>query len=892
MQKLKLPPNTRKVYSNLWPCKVQFRMPHPFVENEGRKLEENCLYAKEFLKQYTRIFVQPYGLELLPNNVRIEFNKDNGGWLTASRMQKWKDDFTELGALPDNFAEAFIMALNDTETPCILRANVIEKGSLLKANYLVHSREGALIRDGSLHYAEDDNTDNRMDNKSTQLEAVDPKEVIDMAREDQQAATSPPSNEEYEVMFPVTSHGLLFKVSPDIDGSAVFHGFLQYPDGSKGPAERYRWVRNVGDRIVAVNQVSTAPLSYTEVISLLRNCKNKKCVTVRFQASGCSIMSSLPSVPSTSKRHTVPKADAHFTEKSGHEKSTFFPWRAALTPPSEDEYDTVLPVSAEYGLMIRMGDLDGMAIFSGYIRYNGSKGPAELRKLIRNKGDLIVAVNGVMTSSFPHVCRLIRESKKNADAHCFIRFRDIKSKSFAAKVTDSIASNGSAMPLHEPKMTEDRFYRRPTSRSRKRINWDAMKGIWVPSSRDATSRLWGKTSSHIPSLRKGTHLSMAMPSQDKMEALANEELPGYVSIDAPEASYKSRLRKRKVINYEEDDLWERMVTNNNEDELRKRKVIDYAEDDGTDNGMDNKSAQLKTADAKKVIDTKAEEQQAVTSLAPPSNEEYDVVFPVTPHGLLFKVSPDIDGSTRFYKYSRYPDGSKGPAELNHWVQNVGDRVVAVNQVSTFQLSFTEVVSLLRNCKNKKFVTVRFQVSGHSIRSSLPSDPSSHKQHTVPPVDEHLTALTPPSENEYDTVLPISAEYGLMIRMGDLDGMAVFTGYSRYADGRKGPAELRKVIRNEGDRIVAVNGVMTSSFAHMCHLIQESKKNADAHCSIRFREMTYAAKLRDRTAYDGSVMPLHEPRMTKDGNYMRPAGRTRKDMRWDAVRGIWVRLSSP
>lgn len=54
----------------------------------------------------------------------------------------------------------------------------------------------------------------------------------------------------------------------------------------------------------------------------------------------------------------------------------------------------------------------------------------------------------------------------------------------------------------------------------------------------------------------------------------------------------------------------------------------------------------------------------------------------------------------------------------------------------------------------------------------------------------------------------------------------------------------------------------------------------------------AAKVRERIAPDGSVMPVSMPKKTKDGLYQRPAGRTRKGMDWDALRGIWVPASNP
>lgn len=49
----------------------------------------------------------------------------------------------------------------------------------------------------------------------------------------------------------------------------------------------------------------------------------------------------------------------------------------------------------------------------------------------------------------------------------------------------------------------------------------------------------------------------------------------------------------------------------------------------------------------------------------------------------------------------------------------------------------------------------------------------------------------------------------------------------------------------------------------------------------------AARVRDRISADGSVTPVTQPKKTKDGLYQRPAGRTRKGMEWDALRGIWV-----
>ncbi len=47
------------------------------------------------------------------------------------------------------------------------------------------------------------------------------------------------------------------------------------------------------------------------------------------------------------------------------------------------------------------------------------------------------------------------------------------------------------------------------------------------------------------------------------------------------------------------------------------------------------------------------------------------------------------------------------------------------------------------------------------------------------------------------------------------------------------------------------------------------------------------KVRARMYSDGSVLPVSEPKRGKDGLFLRPAGRQRKGMDWDALNGKWV-----
>ena len=49
----------------------------------------------------------------------------------------------------------------------------------------------------------------------------------------------------------------------------------------------------------------------------------------------------------------------------------------------------------------------------------------------------------------------------------------------------------------------------------------------------------------------------------------------------------------------------------------------------------------------------------------------------------------------------------------------------------------------------------------------------------------------------------------------------------------------------------------------------------------------AARVKERMGTDGTVRTVQEPKKTPEGLYVRPAGRKRKGMEWDAVRGIWV-----
>ena len=87
--------------------------------------------------------------------------------------------------------------------------------------------------------------------------------------------------------------------------------------------------------------------------------------------------------------------------------------------------------------------------------------------------------------------------------------------------------------------------------------------------------------------------------------------------------------------------------------------------------------------------------------------EYDAIVPTTPSGLLMNVK-GVEAFVAFNGYKKFPDGSKGPAELLNSVRRVGDKFIAVDGASTIGKSFEEVIRMLRESAKTKYVFVRFR----------------------------------------------------------------------------------------------------------------------------------------------------------------------------------------
>ena len=101
-----------------------------------------------------------------------------------------------------------------------------------------------------------------------------------------------------------------------------------------------------------------------------------------------------------------------------------------------------------------------------------------------------------------------------------------------------------------------------------------------------------------------------------------------------------------------------------------------------------------------------------------------------------------------------------------------------------------------------------------------------------------TFLPPTMTGEYDAIVPITSK-GLMMNVGEIHGSVAFLGYRQFPDGSRGPAEIANLIRNVGDKIVAVDGSSTigKSFKEVIGMLRESGKNKFAY--MRFLENKYA-----------------------------------------------------
>ena len=88
--------------------------------------------------------------------------------------------------------------------------------------------------------------------------------------------------------------------------------------------------------------------------------------------------------------------------------------------------------------------------------------------------------------------------------------------------------------------------------------------------------------------------------------------------------------------------------------------------------------------------------------------------------------------------------------------------------------------------------------------------------------QHIALLPPLLNGEYDVALPVTSK-GLLLNVGEKGGHVQFLGYRQMPDNSKGPSELKNLVHNVGDIIIAVNGksAVGKSFTDVIGMLKEN-----------------------------------------------------------------------
>jgi hypothetical protein len=164
-------PNDTRNWTDIWPCTVSFRMPHPSSPSDTG--EDKKLSPEDLLRLESNVFVQPYAPHLLPAFVQKQLAW-GGWWITTSHLRRWKNfdiDNSQKGdaggcvlreimssdsqqLLEYHFSKGFLDAYNAANSDKFIRGylppKVVSEGSLVDDNYQVQSIGGDPI-DG-VHY--------------------------------------------------------------------------------------------------------------------------------------------------------------------------------------------------------------------------------------------------------------------------------------------------------------------------------------------------------------------------------------------------------------------------------------------------------------------------------------------------------------------------------------------------------------------------------------------------------------------------------------------------------------------------------------------------------------------------------------------------------------------
>ncbi|GKY98256.1 hypothetical protein MPSEU_000783300 [Mayamaea pseudoterrestris] len=205
--------------------------------------------------------------------------------------------------------------------------------------------------------------------------------------------------------------------------------------------------------------------------------------------------------------------------------------------------------------------------------------------------------------------------------------------------------------------------------------------------------------------------------------------------------------------------------------------------------------------------------------------EYDVFLPVIDKRFGLRIV-EQGQNVVFASYAKTSKGTACFAERSKLIRNSGDVLVKVGDESTEGKSFQEVKQMIATCISANVTplalrffdikTLRYQsqpfrgvvneslVAGHSI---------AHKPESKAPANKLPSTSNNPHPLQYTAKIPpVNGKLFIIIVKGSHGG-SCFSGYERHSDGSRGFAELHGLIRNVGDRIIAIDG---SPMMHMQH----------------------------------------------------------------------------
>lgn len=232
--------------------------------------------------------------------------------------------------------------------------------------------------------------------------------------------------------------------------------------------------------------------------------------------------------------------------------------------------------------------------------------------------------------------------------------------------------------------------------------------------------------------------------------------------------------------------------------------------------------------------------QLMNNNAVPGEGLYDVYLPKTSDGFMCRLgkSKYSGYSCKFIGYRAHRDGSRSFAQTNEVFRNIGDIITAVNRATVFDMTFPEVISKMLSGNDKGVLlrllekpvarqTLKVEGECEQQEKGSPTEvsPKDDMRPTIPLADafECSTSVEAPLSSfseaittekdvgdvpaEYDILLPKTPDGFMLLLAATTHNIysCQFIGY-RQRNGTKCDAEINKLIKNQGDFVVSIDGV--------------------------------------------------------------------------------------